>query len=84
MHERFFEHCLLLSSMVAGATQRLIDTSCFPTQGGQLDTTIEIITVLAVLAGGCFLLLDFLLGIVNVNVNVNVNMAQPQKETSWK
>ena len=56
--------------MGAEATQRLIDTSCFSTQGGQLDTTIEIITVLAVL-------LDFLLGIVNVNVNVNVNVAQP-------
>ena len=59
--------------MVAGATQRLIDTSCFPTQGGQLDTTIEIITVSAV----DILVVDFLLG----TVNVNVDMAQPYMET---
>ena len=74
MQERFFEHCLLLSIMVAGAPQRLIDTSCFPTtQGGQLDTTIEIITVSAV----DILVVDFLLG----TVNVNVDMAQPYTET---
>ena len=59
--------------MVAGATQRLIDTSCFPTQGGQLDTTIEIITVSVV----DILVIDFLLG----TVNVNVDMAQPYMET---